>query len=407
VFDNERIRLCSRAHERRKFQPQMNAPTALVCRELRLRTFRNFAELELSLPPSGAVIVGENGSGKTNLLEAVHYLEIFRSFRGAADEQLVRFDAEAFHVRGRFEDPAAAHTLEITAAYEPRTRRKRVTLDGAPVERLGDAIGRLGTVMFSPSDVNTVAGGPGERRRFLDIVLSLNTRGYLDALQRYRNVLRRRNAALRDGSSGDVLAVWDDALVESGTHVIRARTAWVHAYAPRFATLYAMISGGAQANMTYDADVAPEDGGDEHVAAAFAARLRRVAARERERGVTLAGPHRDDLRLYMLDESVPAELRQFGSGGQVRTAAIALRLIEAETVHRARGFRPLLLLDDVFAELDVPRSRRVLELLRAQQHGQVLLTAPKDADVLLDEVGDAAFGQPLARWRIAAGRVAT
>lgn len=386
----------------------MTAPTALVCRELRLRTFRNFAELELRFPTSGAVFVGDNGSGKTNLLEAVHYLEIFRSFRGASDEQLVRFDAEAFHVRGRFEDLAAARMLEITAAYEPRTRRKRVTLDGATVDRLGDAIGRLGTVIFSPSDVAIVAGGPGERRRFLDIVLSLNVRGYLDALQRYRNVLRRRNALLREGSSGDVLAVWDTALVESGARVIRERAAWVRAYAPRFAALYATIGGGAQASMTYDADVPlDDDAGADDVATSFAARLRRVVPRERERGLTLAGPHRDDLRLHMLGESVPAELRQFGSGGQVRTAAIALRMIEAETVQQARGFRPLLLLDDVFAELDAPRSRRVLALFREDRHGQVLLTAPKESDVLLDAAGDAAFGQPIARWRIAAGTVST
>jgi DNA replication and repair protein RecF len=385
----------------------MNAPTALVCRELRLRTFRNFAELELSLPASGAVIVGENGSGKTNLLEAVHYLEIFRSFRGASDEQLVHFDAEAFHVRGRFEDPTTARTLEITAAYEPRTRRKRVTLDGAPVDRLADAIGRLGTVVFSPSDVGIVAGGPGERRRFLDIVLSLNSRAYLDALQRYRNVLLRRNAVLRDGLSGDVLAVWDDALVESGARVVRARGEWVREYAARFAALYAAISGGAQASMTYHTDVAVESADDDEVAAAFAARLQRAAASERERGITLVGPHRDDLRLHMLGASAPAELRQFGSGGQMRTAAVALRLIEAQAVHRARGFQPLLLLDDVFAELDAPRSRRVLELLREQQHGQVLLTAPKEADVVVDEIGAGAFGQPIARWRIAAGKVTT
>ena len=385
----------------------MNAPIALVCRELRLRSFRNFAELELRFPTSGAVIVGDNGSGKTNLLEAVHYLEIFRSFRGASDEQLVRFDAEAFHVRGRFEDLEAARLLEITAAYEPRTRRKRVTLDGAAVDRLADAIGRLGTVVFSPSDVAIVAGGPGERRRFLDIVLSLNVHGYLDTLQRYRSVLRRRNALLRDGATGDVLGVWDDALVESGARVIRARADWVRAYAPRFGALYATIGGGAQASMTYDSDVPVNNGaGADELMTAFTARLRRVATRERERGVTLAGPHRDDLRLNMIGDTGATELRQYGSGGQVRTAAVTLRMIEAETVQQARGFRPLLLLDDVFAELDTARSRRVLELFRRGRHGQVLLTAPKQSDVGLNEESDAAFGQ-LAHWRIAAGVVST
>lgn len=384
------------------------AATALVCRELRLRHYRNFAALELRFPAPGAAIIGDNGSGKTNLLEAVHYLEIFRSFRGAADEQLVRFGAEAFHVRGVFDDHATGRSVEITAAYEPRTRRKRVTVDGVEAERLGDAIGRIGTVIFSPSDVEIVAGAPGERRRFLDIVLSLNVRGYLDTLQRYRQVLRQRNALLRDGRSNGALSAWDTGLVESGAIVIHARAAWVRSHAPRFAQIFEAIGGGGAASMTYDSDVSLEDGESREAAAiAFQARLERVARRERERGVTMAGPHRDDLALLMRSGDGDVDLRQFGSGGQVRTGAIALRMIEAETVGEARGFRPLLLLDDVFAELDVGRSRRILELFRGDRHGQVILTAPKESDVLLDEAGDDALFGPLERWRIAAGVVHT
>ena len=380
--------------------------TALVCRQIRVRQFRNFARLELRVPEAGAAIIGDNGSGKTNLLEAVHYLEIFRSFRGAADEQLVRFGGEAFHVRGEFEDRASGRSLEITAAYEPRTRRKRVTVDGVETERLGDAIGRLGTVIFSPSDVQIVAGAPGERRRFLDIVLSLNVRGYLDALQRYRQVLRQRNALLRDGRSTAALSAWDAGLVESGAQIISARSAWVRGHAARFAQIHDAIGGAGPARLAYDSDVSLEDGETpEAVAVSFEARLARVAPRERERGVTLAGPHRDDLELLMYAGATGVDLRQFGSGGQVRTGAIALRMIEAETVREARGFQPLLLLDDVFAELDIGRSRRILELFRADRHGQVILTAPKESDVLLDQVGDDALVAPLARWRIAAAEV--
>ena len=381
---------------------------ALVCREIRLRQYRNFAGLELHFPPAGVAIIGDNGSGKTNLLEAIHYLEIFRSFRGAADEQLVRFGGEAFHLRGVFEDRVTGRRLEITAAYEPRTRRKRVTVDGVEAERLGDAIGRVGTVIFSPSDVEIVAGAPGERRRFLDIVLSLNVRGYLDALQRYRQVLRQRNAMLRDGRSEGALSAWDSGLIESGSIVISARAAWVRSHAERFARIYDAIGGAGPASLAYASDVSLEDGESRDTAAAsFEARLARVARRERERGVTLAGPHRDDLALLMRSGDAEVDLRQFGSGGQVRTGAIALRMIEAETVGEARGFRPLLLLDDVFAELDVGRSRRILELFRGDRHGQVILTAPKESDVLLDEVGADSFVAPLARWRIAAGEVFT
>lgn len=383
------------------------ARTALVCRKIQLRQFRNFAGLELSFPTSGAAIIGDNGAGKTNLLEAVHYLEIFRSFRGASDEQLVRFGAEAFHIRGEFEDDATSRTVEITAAYEPRTRRKRVTVDGVEAERLGDTIGRLGTVVFSPSDVSIVAGAPGERRRYLDIVLSLNVRGYLDALQRYRQVLRQRNAMLRDGRGGGALVAWDAALVEHGAVVMGARAEWVRDHALRYADAYRVIGGGAEAEMAYDPDVSLDaDMSSAGIEAAFAARLERVAQRERERGISLAGPHRDDLSLVMQTADGDVDLRQFGSGGQMRTGAIALRMIEAETVRQARGFQPLLLLDDVFAELDAGRSRRILELFHEERHGQVILTAPKESDVL-DGIGDDALVAPLARWRIAAAKVTT
>jgi DNA replication and repair protein RecF len=382
-----------------------DAATALVCRELRLRQFRNFAELDLSFPGPGVAIIGDNGSGKTNLLEALHYLEIFRSFRGAADEQLVRFGAEVFHARGRFEDTASGRMVEITAAYEPRTRRKRVTIDGVEAERLGDAIGRIGSVIFSPSDVGIVSGGPGERRRYLDIVLSLNRRGYLDALQRYRHVLRQRNALLRDGRGAAALPAWDDALLDSGAHIMAVRAEWVRTHAARFAELYRAV-GGADALLSYESDVPL--GGELDVAVArraFEAKLERVAPREIERGVSLAGPHRDDLSLRMSTADGDAELRQFGSGGQVRTGAIALRMVEAETVREARGCQPLLLLDDVFAELDAGRSRRILELLSGGAHGQVLLTAPKESDVLLDELVADNVVAPLERWRIAAAKV--
>jgi DNA replication and repair protein RecF len=397
-------------------------PAALVCRELRLRQFRNFASLELRFPAAGAAVIGDNGSGKTNLLEALHYLEIFRSFRGAADEQLVQFGAQAFHIRGQFEDPASGRTVEVTAGYEPGTRRKRVTVDGVEAERLGDAIGRTGSVVFSPSDVALVAGAPGERRRFLDIVLSLNRRGYLDALQRYRAVLRQRNAALRDGrATAASLAPWNQALVASGARIMAARAEWVQDHAARYRELYAAIGGGAHATMAYRSDVAldrepgaspagpvGEDVGAalvERAAEAFAARLERVAQREVERGMSLAGPHRDDLTLLMHTADGAVELRQFGSGGQVRTGAVVLRMVEAETVRAARGVQPLLLLDDVFAELDAGRSRRILELLSGAAHGQVMLTAPRDTDVLLEGLVSSGALGPLARWRIAAGGV--
>jgi DNA replication and repair protein RecF len=320
-------------------------------------------------------------------------------------------------VRGQFEDPVTGRAVEVTAAYEPSTRRKRVTIDGVEAERLGDAIGRTGCVVFSPSDVALVSGGPGERRRFLDIVLSLNVRGYLEALQRYRSVLRQRNAILRDGRGGAAaLGPWNDVLVQSGARIIAERATWVDQHAARYAELYSAIGGGTESQMSYECDVALGDSTRDHgaeaaaipiaaAADAFAAKLRRVEQRELERGVSLAGPHRDELGLLMQTADGVVDLRQFGSGGQVRTGAIALRMVEAETVREARGVQPLLLLDDVFAELDPARSRRILEMLGRAEHGQVLLTAPKESDVLLDALVRDSVVAPLQRWRIRAGHV--
>jgi DNA replication and repair protein RecF len=385
------------------------AGTALACSELRLRQFRNFPELDLAFPPDGVAVIGDNGSGKSNLLEALYYLEIFRSFRGAPDEQLVRFGAPAFHIRGRFVEPASGREREITAAYEPATRRKRVTLDGAEPARLGDAIGHVGAVLFSPSDMAIVAGAPGERRRFLDIVLSLNRPGYLDALQRYRQVLRQRNALLRVAASAPALAAWDDALVEWGCRVTVARASWVADHAAAFAGWYADIGGGQAARLAYRPGL-PVDGAhplsEAETEQAFRAALGRASSRERERRATLAGPHRDDVAILIDGPDGAIDLRDYGSGGQLRTAAVALRIVEAETVRAARGRPPLILLDDVFAELDAGRSRRILDVLDARERGQVILTAPKDTDLGLG-AGGAAFTSSLRPWRIEAGRIRT
>ena len=370
-----------------------------VLANLRLRQFRNFEELDLSFPPAGVAIVGENGSGKSNLLESIYYLEIFRSFRGAADEQLVRFGAEAFHVRGRIEGQDAA--TEIGVGYEQRSRKKKVMLDGSEPERMTAVIGKLGVVIFSPSDVQIVAGAPGERRRYLDIVLSLNVPGYLQTLQRFRQLLKNRNAVLRGGRVDQaLLAVWEDPLIEHGARLAVDRATWINAHAASFTSKYAAISGGVRGVLRYDCGIrGAVDFADElSVREQFRSELHRLAQRERERGQTLSGPHRDDLGFLYESAGNEVELRDFGSGGQVRTAAIALRMIEAETIHAARNRDCLVLLDDVFAELDVPRSRRIMELLEAEERGQVILTVPKESDVQMR-------GGRLDTWRIAHGKV--
>ncbi|HYJ81035.1 MAG TPA: DNA replication/repair protein RecF [Longimicrobiaceae bacterium] len=369
---------------------------------LHLRDYRNFAEQVLELPPQGVAIIGDNGQGKTNLLEAIYYLEIFRSFRGAPDEQLVRFGEEVFRVEGRLLAPDGTER-SVAAAFERRRRRKKVTVDGAEPERLGDALGRVGAVIFSPSDVELVAGGPGQRRRFLDIVLSLADRGYLAALQRYRQALFQRNTLLRQGSPAELVAAWNEGLVASGSRVVAARARWVAESREGFAEHYARVAGGQPGSVAFVSSIPelPDAPSADDIAGGFREQLERTAERERVRGMTLVGPHRDDLRFTTTGEDgVPLDLRTYGSGGQQRTAAIALRMVEAETIRQTRGRESVILLDDVFAELDPGRSRRIIEWIDAAEGGQVILTSPKPADVQI-------HGDTLPRWRMEGGVVRT
>jgi DNA replication and repair protein RecF len=369
----------------------------VVLDTISLRDFRNLARLDLGLPDAGAVVVGENGQGKSNLLEAIYYLHLLRSVRGARDVDVVRFGAPGFHISARTSG-GAYH--ELSAGFERQGRRKRVKLDGGEPPRLSDALGALPCVLFSPADVDLVAGAPSSRRRYLDILLALSSRPYLAALQRYRSALAQRNAALRDSMRGGAsraeqrVAVWEAPLAEHGAVLWRERVLWSERAAERFAELCAAIGEQAPVAMRYATALEPAAMEQQHIVEALARSLEQKRGIDMRRGITHAGPHRDDLALTLDGR----ELRAFGSAGQQRTAAIALRLLESETLHDRLGAAPLFLLDDPFAELDARRSGRILDLLADQGMGQTLLTVPREGDI-------PPALSTLARWRIAAGEV--
>src|SRR5688500_6594891 len=369
----------------------------VVLGALALRAFRNLARLDLGFPSAGAVVVGENGQGKSNLLEAIYYLHLLRSVRGARDVDVVRFGAPGFHISARTTG-GAFH--ELSAGFERQGRRKRVKVDGAEPPRLSDALGALPCVLFSPADVDLVGGAPSSRRRYLDILLALSSRPYLAALQRYRAALAQRNAALREamrttGARAEHrVAVWEAPLAEHGAVLWRERVAWSAQAAWRFADLCAAIGEQALVAMRYATSLEPTSTDAHDVADALTRALEHKRGLDMRRGITHAGPHRDHLVLTLDGR----ELRAFGSAGQQRTAAIALRLLEAETLHERLGAAPLFLLDDPFAELDARRSSRILDLLAEQGMGQTLLTVPRASDI------PPALSS-LARWRIAGGVV--
>ena len=370
---------------------------------LTVRHFRNLRNQDLELPPEGVALIGDNAQGKSNFLEAIYYLETLRSFRGARDDQMVAFGADLFRVSATTDVDASEERpgVEVAAAYQRKGKRKKVSINGVEPDRLSGALGRLSAVIFSPADLELVSGGPSERRRFLDIVLSLNEPGYVSALQDYKRVLVRRNAALKASDSGSPVAAWNQGLVRAGADVMLARRSWIESRCEAFGGYYRQVSDGAGAQMTYRPNVAlPAEGGVEDVREAFRTALVESCERERRMGVTVVGPHRDDVRLQLEGEGGGLDLRDYGSGGQRRTAALALRLVEAMTIRERRSQKPLLLLDDVFAELDGGRSERILDLMEAEDIGQVVLTAPKDGDVRIRR-------DALPRWRIVGGVIET
>lgn len=360
---------------------------------LSLKDFRNFERLELEFPDAGLVLVGENGQGKTNLLESAYYLSLLRSVRGTRDVDVARFGAQGFFIDAQVCAPDAR---QLSIGFERASRRKRVRRDGAVLDRLSEAFGTLPAVMFSPGDVEIVSGSASARRRFVDIMLAFSSRPYLHALQQYRAALERRNAALRDAVKAGARAmpaieVWEPPLAEQGARLVRARRAWVKQVSTRFAERCIAIGERGTVVLRYETTV---EANAESVELALAEALAAKRASDLRYGLTQVGPHRDDLTM-LLDGR---ELRTFGSAGQQRTAAIALRILEAETLRDAQGASPVFLLDDPFAELDARRASRVLALLGEVGIGQTVLAVPRASDIPSELT-------QLARYRVVDGHV--
>jgi len=255
--------------------------------------------------------------------------------------------------------------LDLEAQFSRATRKRRLSLDGAETIRLADAVGRWLAVAFLPTDLRLVQGPAAERRGYLDRVLSLADPAYFRALIRYRAALAQRNAALRQGRSS-LATSFDGLLAGPGALITRERMRWIEFSATHFARECAALGEGEPVHLSYR--------GDESLAseAAWPAALAASGPRELLRGVTLVGPQRDDLVLEMRGH----DLREFGSTGQQRTAAIALKLCELATLAARRGTEPALLLDDVFAELDPARQAGLAERLRSATR-QVFVTSPR------------------------------
>lgn len=333
-------------------------------RTLTVRAFRNLADTTLQVPSDGLALLGPNGHGKTNLLEALAYPVLFRSLRGARDRDVARFGGPGFHV-GLVRDDGTT----IEATWDASAGRKRVTIDGEVRGRITDALGSWSAVAFLPSDLALVQGGAAERRRWLDRLLSLAVPAYLEALLRYRASVAQRNAALRRGEPR-AAAAFDEPLARNGAVVMRERLAWVADAETRWRGELELLGEAIDVGMRYRGESELTEPGS------WPDRLDQLRERDLARGQTHTGPHRDDLLLTLGGRA----LREFGSTGQQRTAAVGLRLLEHATLADRRGIRPALLVDDVFAELDAGRQQRLAGRLQAMAT-QLVVTAPRPEDL--------------------------
>lgn len=371
--------------------PPPPAPSVWL-RRLEVQEFRNLERVNLDLPGEGIAVVGDNGHGKTNLLEAITYLQTLRSVRGARDAELTRFGASGFHLSAEALTPDP-HVIEI--GFELATKRKKLLQDGVQPPRLSDGLGALPSVIFSPRDVELVGGAAGERRRFLDLILALTSRRYLHALQHYRGALAQRNAALRAAGKSrggdESIAIWEPTLAENGAVIIEERGRWVENSRAAFASLCSRIGEKGEATLCYHTKIESTAGLADELSSELASRR----SADIRRGLTSVGPHRDDLVLTL--DSKP--LRVFGSAGQHRTAAIALRILEGATLKRAAGAEPILLFDDPFAELDAGRAERILDLIQESGRGQTILVVPRATDIPAELM-------KLPRFRISSGVIA-
>ena len=344
---------------------------------LRLVSFRAHADSRFAFAPKVNLLYGANGAGKTNVVEAVHFLCLSKSFLASTDQHVLRRGSPFFEIEGRFESEASADRL-VRLVFVPG-QGKKAFVNRAPLERLADLVGVAPVVALSPSDHALTADGPEERRRFVDNTLSQARPAYLADLFRYKRALKQRNALLlqarRSRQDPAALDAWDEELVTLGSRLVARRARFLAEFAGYLAEAYRRLDGvGAEPTLAYDTVVEVGEEVDEAaIAEQFRARLHRVARRERELGRTAIGPHRDEV-VFKLGGF---EVRPYASQGQHRLFGVALQLARFFYLHEQTEKLPLLLLDDVFGTLDAKRAAIVLELLRSDAVGQSLVTAAR------------------------------
>lgn len=355
--------------------------------ELTLRSYRSYETLHLAFDPGVQIFLGANAQGKTNIIEALYYAVFGRSHRTSSDAELIRVGADGAHIGLSFRRHDVPGELSFTFA---RGARRRITYAGESL-RQRDLVGILPMVLFSPEDLFLVKGAPALRRRYLDAELSQASPAYYGELLRYTRILKQRNAVLKDIrerlAAPDDLLPWDAQLARSAAYIVTRRIAAVAQLGALSARVQAVLAAGEELALAYEiAGAGAEDFAEDDMTEALHVWYNKMLcegrARDIARAATGVGPHLDDLVLRVGGMS----LRSYGSQGQQRTGALALKLAELFYLQENIGEAPILLLDDVMSELDADRRRALLDFIR-HEHIQTFITATDAAYFPTERMG--------------------
>ena len=338
-------------------------------KDLTLINFKNHGELRLEFSPELNIFTGNNGTGKTNLLDAIYYLCFCRSFLNPVDSQIVNHDEKFFMIQGVFQK--GDRESEVQCAFRTG-QKKRFSRDKKVYERLAEHIGEFPSVVISPYDTDLITEGSDTRRKFLDSIISQFDRAFLEKLIRYNKILEQRNALLKQFREmrifeAESIDVWDQQLVEPCEYIFEKRRQFTSEFIPIFQRCYDAISGGKEKiDITYESHLFDGD---------FAKQLLDSRNRDTAAGFTTTGIHKDDLIFVINDQPV----KKFGSQGQQKSFLIGLRLAQFEIIAAKLKITPVLLLDDIFDKLDQERVEQIMKLLSDGSFGQVFIT-DTDAD---------------------------
>ena len=369
--------------------------------QLHLLFFKNYDEATLSLSPGINCFIGDNGSGKTNLLDAIYYLALTKSAFAGADAQSIKQGADFFVVKGRFSTPALERPETIQVSMRAG-QKKTITHDKQPYDRLADHIGRYPAVLISPYDTDLIRQGSEERRRYFDSLQSQLDHEFLELLIQYNGLLRQRNATLKQGSGSHgfdtlYLQALDDQLAPVGESLSALRASFLTEFIPVFQRHYAQLADGReQVILEYKSQLPGQN---------FRHLLLANERRDQLLQRSTTGPHRDDF-VFLMD-GLP--VKTYASQGQQKSFAIALKLAQFELLATkaqpggAAPAKPLLLLDDIFDRLDDKRIARLLQLVADQTFGQVFLT---DTNLARTNQALAGVGSDIRRFEVRAGNVA-